>query len=188
MSDLVAVAEATWELPASARPDMRVPARLFADEEMLGALVESMAQAAKLGDEEARACYLGSGPLNDMRSLVRHPEALRSYRDNAKGMIEAGVRSGDWRVVDLLQRAYEPGAQSLLAGLVGADPVQHYRYLKLYRLGDVEQLTGYSRPTIWRAIRSGALRAYGSGRMTRIDETDLRAWLEAGAPTGRRAA
>jgi len=23
----------------------------------------------------------------------------------------------------------------LLAGLVGADPVQHYRYLKLYRLG-----------------------------------------------------
>ncbi|WP_242112567.1 hypothetical protein [Luteimonas aquatica] len=104
-------------------------------DEMLGNLVDSMAQAAKLGDEEARSCYLASGPLYDMRNMVQNPESLRNYRSNAAGMIKTGLASGDWRVVDLLQRAYEPGAQSLLAGLMGADPVQHYRYLKLYRLG-----------------------------------------------------
>lgn len=104
-------------------------------DEMLDSLVANIAQAAKLGDERARACYLGSGPLYDARSLLKHPESLRNYRSNASAMIAAGLAAGDWRVVDLLQRAYEPGAQSLLAGLVGADPVQHYRYLQLYRRG-----------------------------------------------------
>jgi tRNA-splicing ligase RtcB len=37
-SDLVRVGEALWEIPASARPDMRVPARVFADRELLGAI------------------------------------------------------------------------------------------------------------------------------------------------------
>ncbi|HXG77072.1 MAG TPA: RtcB family protein [Gaiellaceae bacterium] len=35
MSELVRVDETTWEIPASAREDMRVPARVFADEEIL---------------------------------------------------------------------------------------------------------------------------------------------------------
>ncbi|WP_226469367.1 hypothetical protein [Luteimonas panaciterrae] len=104
-------------------------------DEMLGSLVDNIAQAARLGDEDARACYLGQGPLYDARSMLKHPESLRNYRSNASALIEAGLTAGDWRVVDLLQQAYEPGSQSLLAGLVGADPVQHYRYLKLYRLG-----------------------------------------------------
>lgn len=104
-------------------------------DEMLGSLIDNIAQAARLGDEDARACYLGQGPLYDARSMLKHPESLRNYRSNASALIEAGLTAGDWRVVDLLQQAYEPGSQSLLAGLVGADPVQHYRYLKLYRLG-----------------------------------------------------
>lgn len=104
-------------------------------DEMLGSLVDNIAQAARLGDEDARACYLGQGPLYDARSMLKHPESLRNYRSNASALIEAGLKAGDWRVVDLLQQAYEPGSQSLLAGLVGADPAQHYRYLKLYRLG-----------------------------------------------------
>ena len=37
-SELHRVDEATWEIPASARADMRVPARVFADEELLDAL------------------------------------------------------------------------------------------------------------------------------------------------------
>jgi hypothetical protein len=106
-----------------------------AGDEMLGSLVANIAQAARLGDADARACYLGRGPLYDTRSLIDHPESLQAYRDDARSMIDAGLASGDWRIVDLLQQAYEPGAQGLLAGLVGADPVQHYRYLKLYRLG-----------------------------------------------------
>src|SRR5918992_909743 len=38
MSELRQVDETLWEIPASARPDMRVPARLFADEEILRAI------------------------------------------------------------------------------------------------------------------------------------------------------
>jgi tRNA-splicing ligase RtcB len=35
----VQVGEAVWEIPADARPDMRVPARIFADEELLAAIL-----------------------------------------------------------------------------------------------------------------------------------------------------
>src|SRR5919205_3993625 len=38
MSELRRIDEVTWEIPAEARPDMRVPARLFADEELLRAI------------------------------------------------------------------------------------------------------------------------------------------------------
>jgi tRNA-splicing ligase RtcB len=38
MSELVPISEVLWEIPASARPDMRVPARVFADRELLAAL------------------------------------------------------------------------------------------------------------------------------------------------------
>lgn len=109
-----------------------------ASPQMLDSLVPNIAQAARLGDEDARACYLGRGPLYDSRGLLEHPESLQSYRDDARSLIESGIAAGDWRVVDLLQQAYEPGAQGLLAGVVGTDPAQHYRYLKLYRLGAEE--------------------------------------------------
>ncbi|HEX2506082.1 MAG TPA: RtcB family protein [Gaiellaceae bacterium] len=36
--DLRRVGDVVWEIPASARPDMRVPARVFADEELLDAI------------------------------------------------------------------------------------------------------------------------------------------------------
>lgn len=106
-----------------------------ASPQMLDSLVPNIALAARLGDEDARACYLGRGPLYDSRSLLDHPESLQSYREDARSLIDSGLAAGDWRVVDLLQQAYEPGAQGLLAGVVGSDPLQHYRYLKLYRLG-----------------------------------------------------
>src|SRR5918911_4391915 len=38
MSELHRIDEVTWETPAEARPDMRVPARLFADDELLQAI------------------------------------------------------------------------------------------------------------------------------------------------------
>jgi tRNA-splicing ligase RtcB len=38
MSELVRIDQVTWEVPASARADMRVPARLFADDELLAAV------------------------------------------------------------------------------------------------------------------------------------------------------
>src|SRR5829696_1565316 len=38
MSELTQVGEVVWEIPASARADMRVPARIFADRELLAAI------------------------------------------------------------------------------------------------------------------------------------------------------
>jgi tRNA-splicing ligase RtcB len=38
MSDLVEINDNVWEIPASARADMRVPARIFADRELLNAI------------------------------------------------------------------------------------------------------------------------------------------------------
>src|ERR671933_1342842 len=38
MSELRRIDEVTWEIPAHGRPDMRVPARLFADDELLRAI------------------------------------------------------------------------------------------------------------------------------------------------------
>ena len=104
-------------------------------DEILDTLNANLAQAARLGDADARACYLSRGPLYDQRSLLKQPAALGAYRREASALIETGLKAGDWRVVDLLQGAYEPGSQSLLAGLVGSDVDRHYRYLKLYRLG-----------------------------------------------------
>lgn len=128
-----ALLEAVELRQQAARQDQALCAGV--DERMLGSLVANIAQAARLGDAQARACYLERGPLYDARSLIRSPDALRGYRATATQLVEAGLAAGDWRVVDLLQQAYEPGSGSLLGGLLGADPVQHYRYLKLYRLG-----------------------------------------------------
>lgn len=106
-----------------------------ANRQMFDALVPSLQQAAQLGDADARACYLSRGPNLDVRGFLNHPEYLEAYRSSAGAMIKAGLASGDWKVVDLLRNAYQPGTQSLLAGVVGSDPLQYYRYLKLYRLG-----------------------------------------------------
>src|ERR671915_788281 len=40
MSELRRIDETLWEIPAEARSDMRVPARVFADEDLLAAIAE----------------------------------------------------------------------------------------------------------------------------------------------------
>lgn len=106
-----------------------------ADEAMLDALVPNLLKAAELGEEHARACYLAAGPNMDARSLMRHPERLQAYRASVPRLIEAGLAAGDWKVVDILRNAYQPGAEGMLAGALDPDAYQYYRYLKLYRLG-----------------------------------------------------
>jgi tRNA-splicing ligase RtcB (3'-phosphate/5'-hydroxy nucleic acid ligase) len=53
MSELVRIDDTLWELPAAGRPDMRVPARVFADSELLAAIrhdlsLEQLANVATL--------------------------------------------------------------------------------------------------------------------------------------------
>jgi hypothetical protein len=106
-----------------------------ADAGMLASMVPNLQKAAQLGEEHARACYLAAGPNYDARSLMDHPERLQAYRRSVPALLEAGLAAGDWKVVDILRDAYQPGAEGMLAGVLGADPYQYYRYLKLYRLG-----------------------------------------------------
>lgn len=104
-------------------------------EAMLDSLVRNLQRAAQLGETYARACYLDRGPNFDLRGFLGHPEMLGSYRRSAGTMIEAGIAAGDWQVVNLLRAAYEPGAQNLLSAVVGKEPDQYYRHLKLFHLG-----------------------------------------------------
>src|SRR5215212_11564097 len=53
MSDIRRVDDTLWEIPAGTRPDMRVPARVFADRELLDAIasdrsLEQLANVATL--------------------------------------------------------------------------------------------------------------------------------------------
>lgn len=105
------------------------------DPEMSAARLPSLQRAAQLGEPLARACYLQRGPEYDRSGLIRHPEWLAAYRGNVESMIGAGLEAGDWRVVDVVRSAYEPGADGMLAAALGSDPVMHYRYLRLYALG-----------------------------------------------------
>lgn len=103
---------------------------------MLDDIVPAMLRAAQLGDADARDCYVHRGPAQDLTSLAHHPEFLDTYLRSAPMLVDAALAEGDWKMVDMLQYTYRvshPG--SLISGLFKPDPVQHYRYLKLFRLG-----------------------------------------------------
>lgn len=102
---------------------------------MFDATLPNLRKAAQLGDESARACYLQRGPNYDPRRLVNHPEWLDAYRAGAATMIDSGIAAGDWKVVDVVRTSLQPDSRGPLAGVLGSDPYQYYRYLKLYRLG-----------------------------------------------------
>jgi hypothetical protein len=103
--------------------------------DMLNTLPAISLQAAQLGDANARDCYVHRGPFAAPRSVVGDPSSVDTYREQAPALIDSAIAAGDWKMVDMLQYAYGPSGVNLIAGLVGPDPFQHYRYLKLFRLG-----------------------------------------------------
>jgi hypothetical protein len=105
------------------------------DSGMLNELAAVSLQAAQLGDANARDCYVHRGPFVAPRSLVDDSSSVDTYREQAPALIDSAIAAGDWKMVDMLQYAYGPSGINLIAGLVGPDPIQHYRYLKLFRLG-----------------------------------------------------
>jgi hypothetical protein len=95
-------------------------------------------QAAKLGDAEATRCYV-SGLFLYAGGLLDHPEWLTEYRSNALPLAQAAIERGDWAIVGELGDSYSGWLPiSPLGQLLGIDPAQHYRYLKLQRLGAPE--------------------------------------------------
>jgi hypothetical protein len=53
MSELVRLDETPWEIPASARPGMRVPARVFADRSLLDAIASTRRRPRRSGSPGA---------------------------------------------------------------------------------------------------------------------------------------
>ncbi len=140
-----------------------------ASQSELDGLVPNLQRAAELGEPNARACYLQNGPNMDMRSFARRPEMLDDYRGSVQSLADAGLADGDWKVVDLLRNAYAPDAQSILAGVVGSDPVQYYRYLQLYRLG----AEPYRKAELDRELSAAA------EKLTPAQQSDAGAWAQA---------
>jgi hypothetical protein len=103
----------------------------------INAVLPRELHAAQLGDTLAAECYLGAR-LSDMPGLIDNSIWLYDYKLNAPALIDAGLARGDWAVVMQVARAVHPGPSgysSLLGQLLGQDPVQYYRYLKLMSLG-----------------------------------------------------
>lgn len=98
-------------------------------------LPDATLQAARLGDSDARACYIHRGPLVSPRSAVSDPSSFTDYPKDAQGLIDAGMAAGDWKVVVILQYAYSGTTNYLASGVTGFDPVMAYRYKRLYALG-----------------------------------------------------
>jgi len=107
-------------------------------------LTPVMLEAAHLGDVSASTCYVSGYMLSDS-GLFDHPEWLSEYKNNVLAIAESAVAQGDWGVVAQLQHAYAGDGYTMLGlrQIVGPDPAQNYRYLKLRRLGANDENATY---------------------------------------------
>ena len=88
--------------------------------------------AAQLGDSNAADCVLGIG-----RQHVTSPHmALSQYAKTALQIADDEILQGNWIAVRLLSSAYgNYSNQQYLSQLLGRDPLQRYRLLKLEHIG-----------------------------------------------------
>ncbi|MBS0566281.1 MAG: hypothetical protein JSS59_02565 [Proteobacteria bacterium] len=138
------------------------------DPHILGTLPAASLQAAQLGDANARDCYVHRGPFVNPGSLVSDPSSIDTYRAQAPALIDSAMAAGDWKMVSMLQYAYGPSGTNMIAGLVGPDPIQHYRYLKLFRLG----ADGYRVPQLDKEL------AYAAKQLDAQQLIDADAWAQ----------
>jgi len=102
--------------------------------DQLDSVVPTALQAAQLGDQQALTCYLDSSYVA-MPDLISHPDWLGDFKQNALQLADAAIQQGNWKAVEVLQRAYLGIFATPLSQTTGADPVTRYRYLLLERLG-----------------------------------------------------
>jgi hypothetical protein len=106
-----------------------------ATDEMLRELASTTLEAAKLGDADARACYIHRGPFVDPTAVLDNPSLLANYRSDTTALVEDAIDAGDWRVVAMLMHAYANTGSQMLTGVTGFDPVMAYQMRKLWSLG-----------------------------------------------------
>lgn len=95
---------------------------------------EATKAAASLGDADAQLCYT-QATFFTSHDLTETEKSV--YKQNAASFIDAGIKRGDWRFVEILRLATpEVIAQSGLLGQVAAaNRGNIYRYNRLLRLG-----------------------------------------------------
>jgi hypothetical protein len=123
-------------------------------------MVSALLTAAKLGDEEAAACFVADG-IYYARTTVDgqswpaerdDAELAALYNAEALGVAEAGLKKGDWRMVAMLASAYARGDSANPFGYKLAAPNDEKRYL----YGALSQL-GVTNPDWLERIRAAPL-------------------------------
>ena len=91
MSELRRIDDTLWEIPSEARPDMRVPARLFADEELLAAIRRdrSLEQLAERRDAAGNRRSRARRCLTSTRATA-FPSAASRPPSSPDGVISPG--------------------------------------------------------------------------------------------------
>ena len=121
--------------------------------------------AAKLGDEEAAACFVSDTfyyarpmPYDDTTYPAERddPELAAMYSTEAVQVAEAGIRRGDWRMVAMLGLIYSDGSSANPFGNKLARPngEKHYLY-------GVLRLLGVTDPDWLQRIRETPMRVCG---------------------------
>jgi hypothetical protein len=97
---------------------------------------EATRQAAKAGDADAQMCYLeGEFGTSGGQPLFTNAE-VEEYRRVAPHYVDAALRRGDWRVVELMTKdSFHPGVEPIrnIPGI--GKPEAIYKMRKLLRLG-----------------------------------------------------
>jgi hypothetical protein len=97
---------------------------------------EATKQAAKAGDADAQMCYLqGEFATSSGRSLFTDAE-LQEYGQVAPNYVDAALRRGDWRIVELMtRRSFHPGVEPVRQIPDIGKPETIYKMTRLLRLG-----------------------------------------------------
>jgi hypothetical protein len=97
---------------------------------------EATKQAAKAGETDAQMCYL-QGNLGTSREVPLFTDAdLEEYKRVAPLYVDAALRRGDWRIVELMtKRSFHPGAGPVTQIPNIGKKETIYKMTKLLRLG-----------------------------------------------------
>jgi hypothetical protein len=97
------------------------------------AYFDAVLKAAKLGNVDAQLCFVDS----EFRlSMPWSDEERQRYRELARIYVDAAIKRGDWRVVQMLSMGYRGfGKRDLLRSVTTGDRLTLYRMNRLKRLG-----------------------------------------------------
>jgi tRNA-splicing ligase RtcB (3'-phosphate/5'-hydroxy nucleic acid ligase) len=90
MSEPREVSDGVWEIPASARPDMRVPARLFADRELLDAIREDRSLEQLQNDATLPGIVGAAMAMPDIHQGYGFPVGGLAATEPPEGVISPG--------------------------------------------------------------------------------------------------